>query len=295
MPAEIVKLPKSKKTRAKKWEPILAGSCDLTVRAREAVAAIAQDLFTRNFVLSEQLQHRWYGYEEALLYGYLAAGYSDPLWSERAIQRLNQEIDQASGKTGNLHLHSGLSGLGWTAEHLACLFAEGSEEIDETSETADDDLTADINSALIKHLQSRGTDIAYDLVSGLVGFGVYFLERGTNPAAVQGVRLIFDRLESLAESTDRGITWHTPATELYGSQARQFPNGFYNLGVSHGVPGVIHFLSQISGTGIVEQERINRLLDGAVAWLMAQQLPFGAGSRFPCWVAPEQTATDSRL
>lgn len=53
--------------------------------------------------------------------------------------------------------------------------------------------------------------------------------------------------------------------------------GFINLGVAHGVPGAIAMLAGARAAGIAESRP---LLDDAVAWLLAQKLPAGAGSRF---------------
>lgn len=282
-----LKLPESHSNGLQAWAPILSDSSNAGALAREAIDAIAQDLVTKTFGSGERPVRPPAAYEEALLYGYLAAN-GDPRFSERAIECLNQQIETASEMSSYPGLHSGLSGLAWTTEHLSRLFDGGAE-------AADEDLTADINAVLVKYLQRAGFEHIYDLISGLVGIGVYFLERWPRPDAIQGIRLVFEHLESLAVHTDSGTTWRTGADQLPQWQARLCPNGYYNLGVAHGVPGVIYFLGQISGTGIVEQDRLRRLLDGAVAWVVAQQLPPESTSRFPSWVAPGEEPIGSRF
>src|SRR5579863_5127715 len=99
-----------------KWVPILSG--DSATRAREAVDAIADALVSRNFVLEGRSAGRWSVYEEALFFGYMAAAYPKAEWTDRAVESLNAAIDKANETAGYLGLHGGLSGLGWTVEHL---------------------------------------------------------------------------------------------------------------------------------------------------------------------------------
>lgn len=282
-----------------KWVPILSG--DSAIRAREAVDAIADALVSRNFVLEGRSAGRWSVYEEALFFGYMAAAYPETEWADRAVESLNAAIDKANETAGYLGLHGGLSGLGWTVEHLSRLLREAApEESSDASEREsvsedDQDLTADINAALVSHLHHAKSGNIYDLISGLVGFGIYFLERWPNPSAMEGIKAVFDRLEGLAEHTQEGITWHTGAAQLPDWQLQQCPNGYYNLGVAHGVPGIIHLLAQISETNVIEPERLNPLLEGALTWMLAQQRPSGSRSRFSSWVGPGVESSDSRL
>lgn len=277
------------------WTPILNRSSSLAGLASEAIDAIIQDLVVKKFGTGEQPVRPLAAYEEALLYGYLALARGDPQWRDRSVECLNEQIATGSKIWRYPGLHSGLSGLGWTTEHLPQLFAEALSSQNAGTESDDDDLTEEINTLLVQYLHSSKSERVYDLIGGLVGLGVYFLERWPRPDAIQGVRLVFDRLESLAEQTDCGITWHTSTDQLPEWQASVYPNGYYNLGVAHGVPGVIHFLGQIYGTAIVDKDRLHRLLDGAVAWLIARQLPLDSIFRYPSWVVPGEEPSGGRL
>jgi hypothetical protein len=135
----------------------------------------------------------------------------------------------------------------------------------------------------------------YDLISGLVGFGVYFLERLPKESAARGIRAIFDQLERLAQHESEGITWHSGPELLPDWQQQLCPCGYYNLGVAHGIPGIIYFLSEVSARDIVDSEQSHRLLEEAMNWLIAHARPAGSASRFSSWFVPEQEATDSRM
>ena len=66
------------------------------------------------------------------------------------------------------------------------------------------------------------------------------------------------------------------------------PRGHYNLGLAHGVPGVIGFLGLVRAAGIA-QDIARPLLDGAVSWLLAQRRAFDVGERFPIFVGEGMT------
>ncbi|MCA1841944.1 MAG: Lanthionine biosynthesis cyclase LanC, partial [Actinobacteria bacterium] len=125
-----------------------------------------------------------------------------------------------------------------------------------------------------------------DLLDGLVGIGVYGLER--LPAAAGGrlVAATVARLGERAEDHDGGVTWSTPPCLLPDPWHRVAPFGRYDLGMAHGVPGVVSFLARACRNGFDVAAR--GLLEGAAAWLRAQARPGdrAAGAAYPAWVVP---------
>jgi len=290
-----------------KWTPVLSRQSELGAQAWDAIHSIAQAVLEKDYALPAPQRRASRSYEEALLYGYLAAALDDLEWASRATECLNQAIDDVSQSAGYLGLFGGLTGLGWTVEHISRLLEQVTVPVEESdSECAADesnqeeneqeeDLNADIDAVVLRWLPTVDASKPYDLISGLVGLGTYFLERLPRESAVQGVRAVFDKLESLAQRVDGGTTWHSGPQLLPDWQREQCPEGYYNLGVAHGIPGIIHFLSEVSVTDVVRQDRSKALLEGAVNWLLAQQRPQGAISHFSSWVVPGQESTDSRL
>jgi hypothetical protein len=106
---------------------------------------------------------------------------------------------------------------------------------------------------------------------------------------------VFDQLERLAQHTDDGIAWYSGPELLPEWQRENCPNGYYNLGVAHGIPGIIHFLSEVSAREIVPQDRVRRLLEGSGEWLIAHARPAGSQSRFSSWFVPGQESADGRM
>jgi lantibiotic modifying enzyme len=102
----------------------------------------------------------------------------------------------------------------------------------------------DVDRWLAGHLAQPAAPGDHDLMAGLGGHAVYALERGDRRCLEQ----VVERLGELAVADGDGLTW--PAAD-----------GRVNLGLAHGVPAVIAVLAACGAWG---------LLDGAVAWLLAQ-------------------------
>lgn len=284
------------------WTLVLSRQTELGVQAWEAIHTIAQVVANKTFEECPPARHLTHSYEEAILYGYLAFALEDVEWARRAVQCLNGAIDRAHADY--LGLFGGLTGLGWTVEHISHLLRQVPGALGESDtqslpnhyEDQEEDLSADIDAAVLKRVPYYASSSSpYDLVGGLVGFGTYFLERLPRPSAIQGIRIVFDQLERLAERTDGKATWYSGTELLPDWQRERFPNGYYNLGVAHGIPGIIHFLGEVSATDIVDRERSSQLLDGAVNWLLAQERPVGSRSRFSSYVSPGKESIDCRM
>lgn len=283
-----------------KWSPIVSTADQTGRRAFEAASAILVAVSEQDYpppIANRRLHRR---FEEPLLYAYWGLGQDEPLWTERAIEILNASIEDAATVSGYLGLHGGLCGLGWVVEHLSRLLAEtsSSKEPSGTSDSTEIDCdegdpNGEIDAVVSRTIRKLNWSRGYDLIGGLVGYGVYFLERLPARAAVEGIHRIIDHLDSLAEHTSQGVSWHTRPGILPDWQRTLCPSGYYNLGVAHGIPGIMHFLGESLAAGI-GAERCQRLLEGSFQWLMAHQRPPGSLSRFDSWVTPERSS-DSRL
>ncbi|HEX3129408.1 MAG TPA: lanthionine synthetase C family protein [Thermoanaerobaculia bacterium] len=211
----------------------------------------------------------------ALFFAYLGAARSCEETSDRALAALDRSIAELADALLPPSLFSGFSGIGWAAEHLAREFF-----------AVDDDLSADLEEALRVWLSdSEGPQ--YELINGLSGFGVYLIERLPRPGAADLLERVLDRLAATAEVSESGTTWFTRPEWVPTAQQEWRPEGCYNLGVSHGVPGVLGFLAAARRAGL-EDGRLAPLAAGAVRWLLGQKLPERTRSVFPSSFAPGQ-------
>ncbi|MDQ3340932.1 MAG: lanthionine synthetase C family protein [Myxococcota bacterium] len=213
--------------------------------------------------------------DHALLRSYLASDAVFPDPEDKAGRLLADSIRKFNGSAA-LGLDSGGARIGWTIAHLA------------SDETAND-RCARLDEMLMRATENWIGEL--DLMNGLVGFGVYALERGEagRPLALHVLAL----LERSAISHGDRIAWFTPADLLPPNHAGRTRDGYWNLGIPHGVPGVIALLSRYIAEG-VEVERARALLDGAVRFMLSVAAIGPAHGRFPPWL-PNDKPISSRL
>lgn len=212
----------------------------------------------------------------ALFFTYLASVREDEKAPDVAMAHLDEVLETLATVPLGPSLYGGIAGLGWTLQHLEGRLYEPDEE---------DDDCRQIDEALLARLRRAPWSDIYDLIQGLVGLGVYALDGLPRKTARECLELVVERLAELAEDQAPGTTWFTPPRFLPRHQREFAPDGYYNLGVAHGVPGVIGLLAEACAAGVAE-DRARPLLDRAVSWLLAQEFPAGRGSCYPTTIAP---------
>jgi class I lanthipeptide synthase len=241
------------------WRPLLAG--ETARRAREAVQAVAAEIGKAGkrrreaAAIGPSLAGGAAGL--AVFYRYLAEAELGGGYEATSRRFLEQATDAVGSVRMAPSLYGGFAGVAWAMAHL--------ERRSSGSNTGES--TEAVDEALKGYLNRRGWQSDYDLVSGLVGFGVYAIERLPAPAATACLEGVVDRLGETAECGAGGVIWHTAPQLLPPQQRELYPQGYYNLGLAHGVPGVIAVLGAACAAG-VRRRRARRLLDGAVAWLL---------------------------
>ena len=188
---------------------------------------------------------------------------------EGAITALNEvEVEVGSA------LYGGSSGVGWAVEHLRSQL----QDVDsQTNDSVDEEVLAWLSGDI--------WDGHYDLISGLVGVGVYAVERLPEPGGAAVLERVIDHLAKSAEIQPDGLTWWTRPELLFGPARKKSPHGLYDLGMAHGVPGVIAMLGEAYAAGIAFA-RVRPLLEGAVRWLLQRRQPESAGAVFPLLLGP---------
>jgi lantibiotic modifying enzyme len=215
----------------------------------------------------------------AVFYAHLAAATGEEEWSDCAGRLVEQAIDAVADRPLTPWLHGGFAGVGWALKHIEPMLFEEPDEDDAISEWL---------AAALEPPVQRGD---FDLISGLTGYAVYALEALPRPAAARVIDRVLERLAEIGEAADGGFTWFTPPNMLPEWQLGRVPHGYYNLGVAHGVPGVISMLASCAASGVL---RDRSMLDGAVAWLLRQKQTAGDWT-FPHFLAPGLDITPSRM
>ncbi|CAG7656906.1 lanthionine synthetase C family protein [Paenibacillus allorhizosphaerae] len=247
------------------WEPIL--DKELRKSALETVQSIAVHLRHHD---ADDATISGGSAGLAVLFHYLdRADLGD---GHSANRFLEHAMDSVATTPMSAALYEGLLGIAWALAHVS-EEPGGGEALNEVD-------------ALLLNLLRRPWYGDFDLTNGLVGIGVYARERLLSNAAEEMLSLVIAHLDFLAEKGPDGTAWFTrPEMLPADSRIHYAPEGFYNLGMAHGVPGAIAFLSHAYTLG-VEKHKVRRLLDDAIRWLLARRIHHTGFGQFPRCIGP---------
>src|SRR5262249_285296 len=154
---------------------ILTGS--LATGAWEAIEAVAQDLHTPRYDVGYLPSSVRRAAEAglpggaagiAVFYAHLAPPRPDARPQQTPIP-FPHHATHAAAPPMRAGLHGGFAGVAWAMAHL----------MDWLLETKGDDPARSIDAALLERLRQPAWNDDYDLIGGLVGLGVYAVERVT--------------------------------------------------------------------------------------------------------------------
>jgi lantibiotic biosynthesis protein len=169
-------------------------------------------------------------------------------------------------------LYSGFTGIAWAVELVDRLLG-----------TEGEDRNGDIDEAVTRLLPRYPEQAPYDLINGLAGLGVYALARWPRPGAAQCLLGVVEQLARRARHDRDGVYWWTPPSWKGPRLDRHQPAGV-DLGVAHGIAGVVPLLARVQRLGLAQQT-VRPLLDGAVGWLLAHLVDTASGPTVPYFVA----------
>ena len=209
------------------WRPLLDG--DDAARAAEAVGAITSDLAA---IGPDDPDFNAGRASRAVLGVHLARA-GDASAGDRAVDALEQALDGLDRAT-NPWLLSGIAGVAWTTAHLTDLV------------NIEEETLGDLDQVVGRVLEVNPWRFEWEYVLGLTGL------RGLRPQrpGAAGDALLtraVAHLSALAERSDGGaITWRSPPTLLLRPEQREEnADGYYNLGLAHGVVGVVLLLADV--------------------------------------------------
>lgn len=238
------------------WVPILDG--ELADEARRAVIDVARAIASGQGTARDPT-------DLTLFWAYVA-GAIDEDWTSAAYDAATQQLcEWIAAEVPHFALHGGLAGAGWVLAHVS-------------EDDAAEEILGAVDDALASVLAVERWSRHYDLIGGLTGLGVYFLERGERGRA--GLARVVDHLATLAETTAEGTAWFTQPDAIPPLQRERWGNGYFNCGLAHGVPGPIALLGRIATLPDADP-RARELCEGALAWLAAQAMPPDERGRYP--------------
>jgi lantibiotic modifying enzyme len=260
------------------WEPLLEGA--LLDRATEAIENIAESLPDPPSDAGSAAELTWTLADGSTGLAIVAAYLTESLpasYEDVARGFLDHAVEAAS-TASSPSLYEGFTGVAWAVEHLGTrLYAD------------DDDRNEEVDDVLFDLLGAPWTG-EYDLISGLVGFGVYALERLDRPSGSDLLQRVVDRLVEVSERRSDGTRWLSLAEWVPSRYRSDYGERHYDLGMAHGNPAVIALLDRARAAAAAP----TRLVEEAVTWLLAQRIEDPTGSCFPAMIIPGTEPTPTR-
>jgi hypothetical protein len=138
---------------------------------------------------------------------------------------------------------------------------------------------------LLRYLNSRNDGVpvnAFDVISGLAGIALYLLTRRKSPAIRRAIDDIVRCFVELSREEAGLPRWHSPAhlSSPEDFMLKQFPNGYLNCGLAHGIPGPLGVmaLARIAG---MDGPGLEDAVDRLAGWLAAHRLDDRWGVNWP--------------
>ena len=125
----------------------------------------------------------------------------------------------------------------------------------------------------------------YDFMHGALGVGLYFLKKRTNSEYIQEL-VDFLYVTAEKEADDQIFKWKSVISiekNIVG----------YNIALSHGMTSIIIFLCRVIKSGI-HNEKVVKMLSGAINYILAQQIDFSHGSCFPYYLSEISSSSVSK-
>lgn len=181
----------------------------------------------------------------------------EALFSDK-LELLQEQLGQQS-----FELSNGLAGQAWVLEYL--------NQAD--VEDYDPELLSEVDQLFYDALNHQPWPGEIESVLGLAGYAPYASRRSkfTDQKALYGV--IVDNFASVSNKVDdQQISWSQPENSVYRFEKEDRKQPEYNLGLAHGVPGIIAAL--IPGLKIdAIKDTTAQLVTQSCDWLLTQQNP----------------------
>ena len=186
-----------------------------------------------------------------------------------AYSLINSIIDDINNKQVALTFSDGLAGIGWLLLHLQRY---------DMIEFNEEDL-AGIDGLLSKIMEKDLKEGNYDFLHGGIGYGMYFLERHQQTKNPGYLSKVAELLELICQTDSNSNKWWD--TEIHLSD--QVVKGI-NLGLAHGLPGIISYLSKVNREGI-SPALTGTLISGGCNYILSRKQDNNVyRSRYPSWV-----------
>ncbi len=173
-----------------------------------------------------------------LLFSYLSKLFPEKNYSDITAGFLDELSNSVSNDELGYDMSTGVAGIAFVFQHLRNIGV-----LDKSDDLNLSEMDEFINLGIDHDLKTGN----WDPLHGIVGLGIYFLERNKETGEKKYLEKIVDYLSQMRTEFGEHKVWITPG---YG----KYSNDNYNFGMAHGMPGILSFLAQVHARGIKKQE-----------------------------------------
>lgn len=208
--------------------------------------------------------------------------------SNLGLKTLSACISKIDNGYSEMSFCKGIAGLGWIIDHL------NQENLIKIN---NDELLSNFDNNIYSNMVSNLKNYNYDFLYGGIGSAYYFLNRYKNTKSkklkskYEGILVNFiDLLENISEVDGLKIRWESKLNIHSTSKT-------YDLGLSHGIPSIIGFLTKLHKYKAFKI-KTNALLKGAINYVLSlEKKDKKSFSLFPNKITNDihSNTTESRL
>ncbi|HUR09719.1 MAG TPA: lanthionine synthetase C family protein [Flavitalea sp.] len=189
-----------------------------------------------------------------LLFAYLSKAFPEKKYLQATLDYLDELSDSLSTEELSHNMSAGVAGIAFVFQHLRNIGILDNE----------DDLNLlDLDEFIAQGVEHDFSTGNWDPLHGITGLGIYFLERNTETGEKKYLEKIVDHLTEMRTEVGEYKVWITPGFGKYS-------NDNYNLGLAHGMPGVLSFLAQVYSRGI-RQNEIESIISSSLPFLLKHE------------------------
>lgn len=225
-----------------------------------------------------------------LLFGQLHQCFPNRGWDGVAHQYLAlaaQSLEDPSFPLESPGLFGGLAGICFAAQYLS----QGGARYHRLRTTLDVLLADQVHTLGSASLVIDGVGPGdYDLISGVTGIGAYLLAHTDTDTRASALDLVLNRLLFLSTFHEGQLRFSiSPHKQPTDRHREQFPDGYTDCGMAHGVPGPLSLLALVAlhnGASADLYGAIRRLAD----WIINYQTRDAWGITWPYTILPDGTS-----
>jgi class I lanthipeptide synthase len=189
-----------------------------------------------------------------LFFAYLSKLYPDSNYEDIVFEYLDKLGNSLSEEILRHSMSGGIAGIAFVFQHLRNIGLLDQQE--------------DLNLSELDEAISSGAELDFlegrwDPLHGLVGLGIYFIERHKETGDKKYLGKIVDQIAGLSVIENGSIVWVTAGF-------RHHSKDNFNFGMAHGMPGLLSFLAQVHALDI-RKPAIETMIRSCLPFLLSHR------------------------